>query len=143
MCETDGCSRLITTLEESLCLDENVEFAVLFGSQVAGDSRSSSDIDIAVKFTDEFSSHKRFQKRCLLVGCLQQADAPFVDLSDIETLPVAVARDAVNGEFLCGDDQAFRRYKADIEARFDQQREDIRQHQRDVIDRIAKGGLRG
>lgn len=143
MGETDGRSRLITTLEESLCDDENVEFAVLFGSQVAGESRSSSDLDVAIKFTDELASHERFQKRCFLVGNLQQGDAPFVDLSDIEALPAAVAHDAVNGEFLCGDETKFRQYKTDIEASFDQQREDIRQHQREVIDRIAEGGLRG
>lgn len=143
MGETDGQERLMTTLEESLCHDENVEFAVLFGSQVAGEPRPSSDLDIAVKFTDELSSHERFQKRCFFAGNLQQADAPFVDLSDIEALPVAVAHDAVNGEFLCGNKTKFRQYKAEIEATFDQQREDIRQHQRNVIDRIAEGGLRG
>ena len=142
MGETDRCSQLITTLEESLCHDETVEFAVLFGSQVTGEFCSSSDFDIAVKFTDELSSHERFQKRCLCRG-LQQADAPFVDLSDIESLPVAVARDAVNGEFLCGNEQAFRQYKTDIETTFDQQHEEIRRNQRDVIDRIAEGGLRG
>ncbi|WP_436903795.1 type VII toxin-antitoxin system MntA family adenylyltransferase antitoxin [Halovenus halobia] len=140
---TDGFSRLITMVKESLCHDEEVEFTVLFGSQVAGEPRSASDLDVAVKFTDDLSSHERFQKRCFLAGNLQQDNAPFVDLSDIEALPLAVAHDAITGELLCGDEQAFRQYKAEIEAAFDQQREDIHRHQRDVIDRMAEGGLRG
>lgn len=140
---SDEHSQLFATLEESLCRDSDIEFVVVFGSQVTGDSRSSSDLDLAVKFADDLSSHERFQKRCFLSGNLQQADAPFIDLSDIEDLPLDVAHDAVNGEFLCGNEQAFHRFKTEIEASFEKQRDDIRRHQQDVIDRIAEDGLRG
>jgi len=64
----------------------DLEFVVAFGSQVTGDSRSSSDLDLAVKFADDLSSHEQFQKRCFFSGDLQQADAPCIDLSDIEDL---------------------------------------------------------
>ena len=140
---SDEHSQLFATLEESLCRDSDIEFVVVFGSQVTGDSRSSSDLDLAVKFADDLSSHERFQKRCFLSGNLQQADAPFIDLSDIGDLPLNVAHDAVNGEFLCGNEQAFHRFKTEIEASFEKQRDDIRRHQQDVIDRIAEDGLRG
>jgi predicted nucleotidyltransferase len=140
---SDEHSQLFTTLEESLCRDSDIEFVVAFGSQVTGDSRSSSDLDLAVKFADDLSSHERFQKRCFLSGNLQQADAPFIDLSDIEDLPLNVAHDAVNGEFLCGNEQAFHQFKTEIEASFEEQRDEIRRHQQDVIDRIAEDGLRG
>lgn len=139
----DGRSRLLALLEESLCRGPDIEFAVAFGSQVTGDSRPSSDLDLAVKFTDSLSSHERFQKRCFLSGDLQRADAPFIDISDIEGLPLDVAHDAVTGEFLCGDEQAFRQFRADIEAVFEERRDDIRRHRRDVIDRIAENGLHG
>lgn len=139
----DGRSRLLADLATSVRPDADVEFAVTFGSQVTGEARPSSDPDLAVKFTTDLSSHERFQKRCSLSGDLQRADAPFVDVSDIETLPIDVAHDAVNGEFLCGDERAFRRFSADVEAKFEKRRDDIRRHQRDVIDRIAEGGLRG
>ena len=139
----DGRSRLLALLEESLCRGPDIEFAVAFGSQVTGDSRPSSDLDLAVKFTDSLSSHERFQKRCFLSGDLQRADAPFIDISDIEGLPLDVAHDAVTGEFLCGDEQAFRQFRADIEAVFEERRDDIRRHQRGVIDRIAENGLHG
>ena len=140
---SDEHSQLFATLEESLCRDSDIEFVVAFGSQVTDDSRSSSDLDLAVKFADDLSSHERFQKRCFLSGNLQQADAPFIDLSDIEDLPLNVAHDAVNGEFLCGNEQAFHQFKTEIEASFEKQRDEIRCHQQDVIDRIAEDGLRG
>jgi uncharacterized protein len=139
----DGHPELLTTLRESLCRDADIDFTVVFGSQLTSNSRPSSDLDIAVKFADSLSSHERFQKLCFLSGDLQQEDAPFIDLSDIETLPLEVAHDAVNGKFLCGDEDVFCHFKADTEALFEEQHEDIRRHQRDVIDRIAKDGLHG
>jgi hypothetical protein len=102
-----------------------------------------SDFDVAVKFVDDRSASERFEKRCFLSGDVQSEDTPFVDLSDIETLPLDVAHDAVNATFVCGDEQAFKQFKADVEARFADQRDDLRQHQRAVIDRIAEDGLRG
>jgi len=140
---TDRRSTLLTALEGSLCRDPDIEFAVVFGSRVTGDERSSSDLDIAVKFSDEFSSQERFRKRCFLSGDLQSEDAPFIGISDIDELPLAVARDAVHGDLLCGDDSAFRAFKREIEATFEERRDDLRRYQRDVIDRIAEDGLRG
>lgn len=139
----DGRSRLFGALEESLCRDADVEFAVAFGSQISGDPRPTSDLDVAIKFDDDLSSRERFEKRCFLSGNLQRDDAPFVDVSDLEGLPIDVAHDAVDGEMLCGDEQAFRRFKAAVEAAFEDRRDDIRRHQRDVIDRIAEDGLHG
>lgn len=136
-------SRLLAALEASLCRDADIEFAVAFGSLVTGDSRPASDLDLAVKFDDELSAHDRFRKRCFLSGDLQRADAPFIDLSDIEALPIEVAHDAVQGEFLCGDEDAFRRFNATIERTFEEQRDDLRRQQRALIDRVAEEGLRG
>jgi len=130
-------------LEETVCSDPEIVFAVVFGSQLSGDSTPSSDFDLAVKFADELSERDRFQKRCFLSGDLQYEDRPFIDVSDIESLPLDVAHDAVNGELLCGDEQAFEGFKTDIEAEFDEQRETLRRRRHAVIDRIAEDGLRG
>lgn len=140
---TGGRSEVLADLEESLCRDADIDFAVAFGSQVTGHSHPSSDLDLAVKFADGVSARERFRKRCFLSGDLQQEDAPFVDVSDIEELPIEVARDAVNGELLCGDEQAFRQFKAEIETEFAERRDDIRHRQRSVIERIAEDGLHG
>lgn len=136
-------SEVLCALEEAVCSDSDIMFAIVFGSQLSGESTPSSDFDLAVKFVNELSERDRFERRCFLSGALQHEDYPFIDVSDIESLPLAVAHDAVNGELLCGDERAFEQFKTDIEAEFDEQRETLRRHQRAVIDRIAEGGLRG
>lgn len=139
---TDGRSRLLAALEESLCHDPDVEFAVAFGSQVAGNARRSSDLDVAVKFSDELSSQGRFRKRCFLSVGLQREGAPFVDIADIPELPLAVAHDAVNGDLLCGDERSFHEFETDIDTEFEQRRDDIRRHQQTVISRATRGKRR-
>jgi len=132
-----------TILDASVCDDPAVEFVVAFGSRSTGEATPASDLDVAIKFAADLSAGDRFEKRCFLSGNLQQDDAPFIDLSDIETLPLDVAHDAVNGTFVCGDEHAFEQFKTAIQAAFDDQRDTIRRQQRDVIDRIAAEGLRG
>ncbi len=139
----DGCSQVVAPLEDSICSDPDVEFAVAFGSQISGKSTRSSDLDLAVKFVDDLSTRDRFQKQCFLSGDVQQEELPFIDVSNIESLPLDVAHDAVNGEFVCGDERAFERFKADIEEQFADQHDVLRRQQREIIDRIAEGGLRG
>jgi predicted nucleotidyltransferase len=136
-------SQVRSTLEEIVCADPAVVFAVAFGSQISGTSTRSSDLDIAVKFTEALSKRERFERRCFLSGDLQGEDRPFIDVSDIESLPLDVAHDAVNGELLCGDERAFEEFKTDTEAEFDKQCETLHRHRRAVIDRIAEDGLRG
>ena len=130
-------------LDVSVCDDPAVEFVVAFGSQCTGEATPASDLDVAVKFADDLSATERFDKRCFLSGNLQQDGAPFIDLADIETLPLDVAHDAVNGTLVCGDDQSFERFKTAIQVAFEDRSDTLRRQQRDVIDRIAAEGLRG
>jgi predicted nucleotidyltransferase len=143
MSGTDGRSELLASLGEAICSDPDVEFAVVFGSRAVDAPRPSSDLDVAIKFSDELSAHERFRKRCFLSGDLQRADAPFVDVSDVEELPLPVAHDALQGELLCGDGETFRGFRAEVEEDFAERGADIRRRQRDLIDRIAEDGLRG
>lgn len=131
------------SIERLLCDDPDVEFAVLFGSRATGDAGQGSDLDIAVQFSDELSAGDRFRKRCRLSGRAQRTGTPFVDLTDLEELPLEVAHAAVDGKLLCGDTDAFDAFRAQIEAAYDDQRDDIEQRRRDTISRIATGGLRG
>lgn len=139
----DGRSRLFAILEESLCRDADLEFAIVFGSHATDEVHKSSDFDLAVKFVDDLSSHERFRKRCFLSGNLQREDAPFVDVSDIDELPLTVAHEAVNGAFLCGNELAFNRFKETVETAFAKRRTDDERRHRATIDRIAEGGLSG
>lgn len=136
-------SQVCADLKEVICPDPDIVFAVAFGSRISGESTSSSDVDLAVKLADELSERERFEKRCFLSGDLQHDHRPFIDVSDIESLPLDVAHDAVHGEFLCGDKRTFERFKDAIEAEFADQHETLRRQQRAVIDRIAEDGLRG
>ena len=86
---------------------------------------------------------ERFETQYSLSGSLQQEDAPFVDLTDIETFPIDIAHDALDGRFVCGDEDAYEQFKQELETTFAEQRDTIRRQQRDVIDRIAEDGLRG
>ncbi|MFW6382640.1 MAG: type VII toxin-antitoxin system MntA family adenylyltransferase antitoxin [Haloferacaceae archaeon] len=139
----DGESATRAVLESVACADSDVSFVVAFGSRLSGTATESSDLDIAVKFDDELSDGERFDKRCFLSGELQSDEAPFVDISDIETVPLDVAHDAVNGTFVCGDSEAFERFKRGVESRYTDRRDERRRGQRGVIDRIAEDGLRG
>jgi len=135
---------LVNSLREaSLCADGNIEFVVAFGSQLTGDSTDRSDFDIAVKFADELSASERFTKRCFLSGDLQADELPFVDVSDIETLPVDVAHEAINGTVVCGDQDVIDQYTAAVKAAFNDQREERHRSRSQLIDRIATEGLRG
>jgi predicted nucleotidyltransferase len=139
----EGAERVLAALEASVCPDADIEFVVAFGSRLTGAPTQASDLDVAVKFAAELSTSERFEKRCFLSGDLQQDAAPFVDLSDIETLPLDVAHDAVNGRFVCGDEDVFEQFKREIDATFADRQADRRRQQRDMIDRIAEEGLRG
>jgi predicted nucleotidyltransferase len=139
----DSGSELLAALEESVCSDSDVVFGVTFGSQITNKATSASDLDLAVKFADELPASDRFDTRCFLSGDLQREDAPFLDVSDIESLPMAVAHDAVNGVFVCGDEHAFERFKTNVEAPFAEQCDTLRRQQRGVIDRMAEDGLHG
>ena len=134
---------VVSAVKETVCADPAVVFAVGFGSRFSEESTQSSDFDIAVKFADELSRRERFEKWCFLSGAVQQDKGPFIDISDIDSLPVPVAQDAVSGEFLCGSEEVFEQFKSDTEAEFTEQRERRHQEQRAVIERIAEDGLRG
>jgi len=136
-------SQVLSTLEKTVCSNPDIVFAIVFGSQISEDSTQSSDFDLAIKFADELSAGDRFEKHCFLSGDLQHEALPFIDVSDIESLPLAVAHDAMNGELLYGDQQAFEQFRTAIEEKFDEQHESLRRQQQAVIDRIAEDGLRG
>lgn len=135
--------RIHEWFDRSLCEVPDIEFAVAFGSRISGTPTAGSDLDIALKFSDELSTSERFRKRCFLQGELQEPARPHVDLVDIEALPSEVARDAVAGELLCGDRTVFERFRSSVEEQFERDRDRRRQRQQAIIDRIAEEGLRG
>lgn len=68
-----------------------ITFALLFGSTARGESEASSDIDIALKFSESTGDRERFRQRNRTDAALQEYATGFVDVSDIDALPVPVA----------------------------------------------------
>ena len=143
MAESEHPTQMVSDLRDEFAGSDAVEFAVLFGSLVEDDDTPPSDIDLAIKFSDTLAPDERFRQLCAFSGNLQSSDRPFVDVSDIERLPLDIAHDAVHGELVFGNEQQFETFRKDLQETFAAQRDEIRSRQRDVIDRIANQGLHG
>lgn len=139
----DGDCTVPRHVVEELCADSSVAFVVAFGSRATDAARPSSDLDVAVKFVDGLSERERFRQRCRLSATVQRDGGPFVDLSDVDELPVEVAHRALQGEFVCGDRERFQTAAQRVSNSFEEQREDIERRQQAVIRRIADEGLHG
>jgi len=117
-----------------------VEFALLFGSHARGESEASSDVDIALRFPDSVSDTERFRERNRIDAALQEHAPGFVDLSDIDTLSVPVARAAFrDGVLLVGDERAVDAYRRRIEAQYESTADERQRNREAFIDRLASG----
>lgn len=130
-------------VEEILCRDPDVEFVVLFGSRASGTARRSSDLDVVVKFEDSLSPTERFRKRCRLSGQLQSDEGPFVDLVDLDDVPIELAHAALDGTLVCGDEEVYEQVQRAVATEFESRRSAVERTQRETIRRIAEEGLRG
>ena len=143
MAESEHPTQLVSDLRGAFAESDAVEFAVLFGSFTEDGDTPPSDIDLAIKFSDTLAPGERFRHLCAFSGNLQSSNRPFVDVSDIERLPLDIAHDAVHGELVFGNEQRFEAFREDMQETFAAQRDAIRSRQRDVIERIANQGLHG
>ena len=65
-------------------VDEPVDAAYLFGSQVTGKPHPNSDVDVAIVPSEQLTSEERFDLRLKLMGTLADAfDVNMVDVVDI------------------------------------------------------------
>jgi predicted nucleotidyltransferase len=84
----------------------DVRFAVLFGSRVRGETHDSSDDDVALRFPADLSPKERFRRRNRVDADLHGYADDFVDVSDIQDLPLPIARAALReGVRLVGDEE--------------------------------------
>lgn len=143
MPEPEHLTQLVSDLRDAFTDSDPVEFAVLFGSFAEDGDTPPSDIDLAIKFDETLAPDERFRRLCVFSGTLQSSERPFVDVSDIERLPLDIAHDAVHGKLVYGNEQRFEAFRKDIRETFAAQRDAIRSRQRDVIERIANQGLHG
>lgn len=128
-------------IRDYLALTE-VVFAVLFGSHASGTADESSDVDIALRFPDELSEAERFRQRNRIDADLQSYAAGFVDVSDIESLPIHVAHAVLrDGVRLVGDQADVETYKQDVEGEYAARASERDEERRAFIDRLARGDI--
>lgn len=122
-------------------LDEpTIVFALLFGSYARSDADSASDLDIALRFADGLDARERFQLRNRIDAELQQYADTFVDVSDVERLPVTVAVRALrDGVLLAGDERAVEQYRDEIEREYESTADERERERRAFIDQLASG----
>jgi predicted nucleotidyltransferase len=117
-----------------------VVFALLFGSHARGTTESGSDVDIALRFSDEMNDRERFRTRNRIDAELQQFADGFMDVSDIDALPTQVAYAALrDGIVLVGDESAIRPYREQVADAYEQAADDRERERREFIDRLARG----
>ena len=117
-----------------------VEFALLFGSHARGEDEESSDVDIALRFSDSMDDRGRFRERNRIDAALQEHASGFVDVNDIDALPTPVAHAALRDcILLAGDKRAVEEYRGQIEAEYESTADERERQREELIDRLAKG----
>ena len=117
-----------------------VEFVLLFGSHARGEATDSSDLDIAVGFPDCMSDRTRFRARNRIDATLQEHAEGTVDVSDIDTLPVAVQHAALReGIVLCGDGDAVADDRERVTAAYESTADERATEREAFINRLARG----
>jgi predicted nucleotidyltransferase len=119
-----------------------VVFAVLFGSHGRGDADPDSDVDIALRFRETLDAHERFRLRNRIDAELQSYAGGFVDVSDIEKLPLPVAHAALTeGVRLFGDGDSLEEYRERIGEAYEERETERVEDRRTFIDRLAEGDV--
>lgn len=120
--------------------ETDVVYAVLFGSRVHDEAEQASDVDLAVQFPPEFDDRQRFDRRNRIDAAIQSYADAFVDVSDVDRLPPAVARRALrDGRRLVGDEAAVASDLDRIERDVASTASDRERERREFLDRLAEG----
>lgn len=120
----------------------DVDFALLFGSSARGTASESSDIDVALRFPESLDDHERFRRRNRIDAELQRYADTFVDVSDIDSLPIAVASAAVrNGQLIVGTEEAVTQYREQVTQQYEATERERKREQKAFIDRLARGDV--
>lgn len=120
----------------------DVVFAVVFGSRACGTERADSDVDVALRFPPAFDAETRFRRRNRIDADLQEYAEGFVDVSDVEALPIPVARAALrDGVLVVGDQRTVDTYRERIEREYQATEPERERERREFVDRLASGDV--
>ena len=95
----------LDAIARALASDEDLRFAILFGSIAMGRAGPASDLDVAVLATEPLSA----ERKSALIARLGELTGRPVDLLDLRTAGVLVTREALTkGRLLfCRDRRAY------------------------------------
>ena len=120
--------------------DQPLRFALLFGSRARGTGDGSSDVDVTLAFEDSLDRKERFRRRNRIDAALQAYADVQIDVSDFESLPMSVAREAVReGVLLVGEERTLRRLEKQLEEEFESTDGERRRERRRTLDRPSSG----
>ena len=120
--------------------DQPLRFALLFGSRPRGSGDGSSDVDVTLAFEDSLDRKERFRRRNRIDAALQAYADVQIDVSDFESLPMSVAREAVReGVLLVGEERTLRRLEKQLEEEFESTDGERRRERRRTLDRPSSG----
>lgn len=89
-----------------------VRLAVVFGSQVRGDTHRTSDVDLAVEFDNTVDASKIGARSRLIADVSSALGRNAIDVADIKTVRPAVGRSALeDGIVLLGSSERAGRYR--------------------------------
>lgn len=122
--------------------DNDVQYAVVFGSVARGEETSTSDIDLCLQFSDDRSRRERFDRRNRIDSVVQRYTTQFVDVSDLEALPDEIALNALrDGVVIYGNERAKETDEQHLEGRVKGSKDEHTRERREFIDRLAEGNV--
>lgn len=117
-----------------------VTFALLFGSYARGTTETTSDVDVALRFPEDMDAYERFHCRNRIDVRLQKYAENFVDVSDIDSLPITAAYAALrDGIILVGDTSDVEAYRTQVEQEYFATKEKRDRAGRKFIRKLARG----
>ncbi|WP_255192425.1 type VII toxin-antitoxin system MntA family adenylyltransferase antitoxin [Natronobeatus ordinarius] len=126
----------------SVLADNDVQYAVVFGSVARGEDTATSDIDLCLRFSDDLSPRERFDRRNRIDSVVQRYTTQFVDVSDVEALPDDVALNALReGVVIYGNETMKATDEQRLTDRVRSSKDEHTRERREFIDRLAEGNV--
>ena len=111
---------LNTALDRIKAYFENcpeISAVYLFGSQIKGNARKGSDLDIAVLFAEGFSPLDRFEKKLGILNDLEDLLEIELDLVDLESVDLFFLHQVMKAKILLVEQDKNRRVEFEVNKR--------------------------
>lgn len=108
---------LIKKLTAYFSDQDDIDIVYLFGSVAKGKERGSSDVDIAVLFSEGMPLLERFERKLEIAGELEEMLGTEADVIDLEEADIYFVRQVMLNKKLLIDKNVHRRVKFEVNSR--------------------------